>query len=252
MTGDPGIQPDQSAAAPAGTDAHQQSLDRIRQVYQGRIQRRDEADARDPRRGERTDRIKAGDYRRLLSRNGLIPLNSRDILDVGCQWGTWLARCRQEWGHRDGRLCGIELMDQWVARGRDTYGFVDLRCGSADQLPWPDDSFDLVHQAMLFSSVPDGDLRGAIAAEMRRVLRPGGHVLWYDFFFNPVNPDTVGMTLSRVRALFPGWRVADRARVTLAPPLARILRRVWEPAVDVLSKARILNFHYLVLLDKPR
>jgi ubiquinone/menaquinone biosynthesis C-methylase UbiE len=142
-------------------------------------------------------------------------------------------------------------MEEWVARGRESYDFIDLRCGSADCLPWEDDSFDIVHQAMLFSSVLDADLREVIAAEMRRVVRPDGYVLWYDFFFNPVNPDTIGMTLRRVRTLFPEWPMVDRARVTLAPPLSRVLQRVWCGGVKLLSRVRMLNFHYLILLQKP-
>jgi SAM-dependent methyltransferase len=226
-------------------------LERIREVYCQRMRRRTRADARDPGRSTRTDRIKADDYRAVLERNGLCPLNSRDVLDVGCQWGSWLASCREEWGHRDGLLCGIDLMEAWVIRGRQTYDFVDLRCGSAHRLPWAENSFDLVHQAMLLSSVPDAALREAITAEMQRVVRPGGYVLWYDFFFNPINTDTVGMTLRRVRLLFPGWPVLDRARVTLAPPLSRVIGRVWGRGVNLLGKLRVFNSHYLLLLQKP-
>ena len=251
MAADGYVRPDRERRMTTGNSRRERSLERIREVYRQRMRRRDQADARNPDRNARTDRIKAEGYRRLLDRNGLLPLNSRDILDVGCQWGTWLAQCRQEWGQQGGRLCGIELMEEWVARGRELCDFLDLRCGSADRLPWVDDSFDIVHQAMLLSSVLDPKLRQAIAAEMQRMVRPGGYVLWYDFFWNPINPDTVGMTLGRVRALFPDWLLIARARVTLAPPLSRIIERIWGRGVDLLSRISILNAYYLILLRKP-
>jgi hypothetical protein len=55
---------------------------------------------------------------------------------------------------------------------------------------------------------------------MLRVLRPGGRILWYDFFRNnPTNPNVRGVGAAEIRALFPGRRIELR-RVTLAPPLA--------------------------------
>lgn len=232
--------------------ARQAALDEIRRIYADRLRRRDELDTRDPNRLAHTDRIKWSAYGRMLERNRQVPLGKRDVLDVGCQWGTWLALCREQWGQEGGQLCGIELMEPWAERGRRLYPFIDLHSGSGDQLPWPDASFDLVHQGMVFSSVRNAELRDAIAAEIRRVVRPGGYVLWYDFFFNPTNRNTVGMTLPRVRSYFPEWRIVDRARVTLAPPVSRMLERISGGAVEVLTAMKVLNFHHLILLQKLR
>jgi SAM-dependent methyltransferase len=234
---------------PEGT--RRQALDRIHQVYARRARVREEAESRDPDRQVRTDEIRRADYRRMFADAGFLPLGNRDVLDVGCQWGTWLAQCRQQWGQQEGLLCGIELMEHWAQKGRELYDFIDLRCGSGDRLPWEDETFDLVHQGMVLSSVLHTDLREGIAAEMRRVTRPGGCVVWYDFFFNPTNPETVGITASMVRGYFPGWEILWRQRVTLAPPLARLLRRVWGASVNLLGRLRVLNFHYLMLLRKP-
>ncbi len=197
------------------------------------------------------ERVRWAAYKKVLERSGLLPLGPRDVLDLGCQWGTWLAVCRTEWGQTTGRLCGVDLMPEWVDKGRRLYPYLDLMKGSGDRLPWDADSFDLVHQGMVFSSVLSADLREALAADMRRVVRPGGYVLWYDFFFNPKNPDTIGMTLRRVRDLFPGWTMAYRARETPAAPLSRLIERVWGGGVAVISALKALNFHHLILLNKP-
>jgi SAM-dependent methyltransferase len=52
--------------------------------------------------------------------------------------------------------------------------------GDAAQLPYADESFDLVMQFMCLSSVLDSLMREQIADEMWRVLRPGGSILFYD------------------------------------------------------------------------
>ena len=59
-----------------------------------------------------------------------------------------------------------------------------------------------------------------IAAEMCRVLRPGGLILWYDFWINPLNPQTRGVRPVEIRAMFPGCEYRFK-RITLASPIAR-------------------------------
>ena len=53
-------------------------------------------------------------------------------------------------------------------------------CANAAELPFPDGEFDLVTHFTCLSSVLDPGLRAAIAAEMWRVVRPGGVVLSFD------------------------------------------------------------------------
>jgi SAM-dependent methyltransferase len=231
-----------------GNADRREALERIRAVYTRRMHRKKEFHGQAPQEQRPSDRRRWAAYGKLLAQARLLPLAQRDILDVGCQSGTWLALCRLDWGQQGGQLCGLDLMEDWVKTGRRLYEYLDLQCGSGDRLPWPDGSFDLVHQGMVFSSVLEAHLRDGIAAEMRRVVRPGGYVLWYDFFFNPKNPDTVGMTMRRVRRHFPGWKVVARRRITLVPPLARVLQRVSGRAVDALTALRIFNTHHLILL----
>src|SRR6266550_3411093 len=67
---------------------------------------------------------------------------------------------------------------------------VRLECGSATELPFEAGTYDLVLQATLFSSVLDAGVKGRIATEMLRVLRPNGAILWYDLRIdNPRNLD---------------------------------------------------------------
>lgn len=227
-------------------------VEEIRQEYERRTDRFDQfAD----KRHEDDHRIwcrTMADYERLLARQGMLPLGSRDVLDVGCGRMEWLIKCRDDWGHdASARLAGLDLMADRIEQGRREQPQLDLECGSADNLPWADGAFDLVHQSMLLTSVLDPALRGGIIAEMRRVTRPGGYVLWYDFVWNPVNRAARGIGLRELKNYFAGWTVDDHRRITLPPPLSRPIGRVCPPLVSVLESLRVLNLWELVLLRKP-
>jgi len=83
------------------------------------------------------------------------------------------------------------------------------------------------------------------------VLGPGGVVLWYDFTLNPRNRDTRGINRDELRVLFPGLRPRIR-RVTLAPPLARLIApRSWL-AAELLERVPVLRTHLLATLRLTR
>jgi ubiquinone/menaquinone biosynthesis C-methylase UbiE len=79
------------------------------------------------------------------------------------------------------RLTGIDLSPAMLEIARkkaDELGFdADLMEGNAQDLPFPDASFDTVVCTLSLCNIPDD--RRAIA-EMKRVLRPGGSLLLLD------------------------------------------------------------------------
>jgi ubiquinone/menaquinone biosynthesis C-methylase UbiE len=91
-------------------------------------------------------------------------------LDVGCGEGRF---CRMLAG-RGIRTAGIDPTEALIdeARRRDPDG--DYRIGRAEQLDFPDESFDLVVSYLTLIDIPD---LGPAIAEMARVLRPGGSLL---------------------------------------------------------------------------
>lgn len=159
-----------------------------------------------------------------LRRHGLLPLADKRILELGCGRGDALTDWIR-WGATPSHLAGIDLDEERLEFSRTLFGNQsdppDLRVGDAGALPWPDNAFDIVQQSTVFSSILDAALRERVAAEMVRVLRPGGAILWYDFFVNnPNNPQVRGIPRSELRALFPGATMRSH-RITLAPPVAR-------------------------------
>jgi SAM-dependent methyltransferase len=188
---------------------------------------------------------------RLLDRYGLMPLPGRKILEVGCGTGKWL-RDLVAWGADPENVFGVELLQASAARARRLCSqAVTIECGNAAELHFPSESFDIVLQATVFTSVLDQDMKGAIAAEMMRVLRPDGVILWYDFFWkNPRNPYVQPVTRNEITRLFPGCSL-DLRRVSLAAPLARFLAPRWWAGCSILSRVPSLCTHYLGAIRRP-
>lgn len=185
-----------------------------------------------------------------LRHSGLLPLAARRVLEVGCGSGQWLATF-EELGAQRARLAAIELDEGRWRQAAERFPGADLRHGNAADLPWEDGRFDVVFQSTVFTSILDPDLRREIAAEMLRVLAPGGRILWYDFTWdNPANANVRGVRRRELGELFPGCRIHAR-RVTLAPPVARRLVPVSRLAAEFLQELRWLNTHLFASVERP-
>lgn len=187
----------------------------------------------------------------LLDRHGLMPLAGKKILEVGCGTGKWL-RDLIAWGADPENIFGVELLQASAARARRLCPqSVTIECGSAAELRFASNAFDIVLQATVFTSVLDEEMKRAMAAEMLRVLRPGGVILWYDFFLtSPGNPYVRPVTKAEISGLFPGCELELR-RVSLAAPLTRLLApRSWA-ACSFLSRLSPLCTHYLGAVYRP-
>ena len=156
-------------------------------------------------------------------------------------------------GARPENLAGVDLLPDSIAEAKALCpAGVTLRCASAAEVDFPDDTFDLVLQSTVFTSILDDGLKRQIATEMLRVLKPDGVILWYDFLVsNPWNPDVRGVKRKEIRRLFAGCRVRLK-RITLALPLARRLARYGWTLCCLLEKIPLLCTHYLVRSGKDQ
>ena len=180
-----------------------------------------------------------------LKRNGVSDLERTRILEVGSGSGQWLREFIQ-WGSRPENIAGVDLIADRVAEAKLLCpDAVRIECGHAGELPFPEAAFDLVLQSTVFSSILDQNMRQQVAREMLRVLNRDGLILWYDLAVdNPSNADLRGINRRQVRQLFPNCRIELR-RITLAPPVARLLARYSWFACALLGQMRWLCTHYL-------
>jgi len=241
-----------STEEPVAASVRDRELQRIRAAY-------DRRDRRIPR-GRYSHFTRAfflehvhllGRVLSLLDRSGRSDLAPAKILDVGCGRGSWL-RQFLEWGARPENLFGLDLLENRISECRKLCpSDVKLYCGDASEPRFSDGSMDLIMQFTVFTSILDPQMKKKLAQEMTRVLKPGGAILWYDYFVsNPRNPDVKGVRREEIAGLFPGLAISLE-RTTLAPPLGRVIGRISSTLYSVFSSIRPLCTHYLGLFEKP-
>lgn len=103
------------------------------------------------------------------------------ILDVACGTGRGTVGLAQAVG-TEGRVDALDLSEAMLDQARtkiEKLGLslrVHFRQGNARELPYPDETFDLVYNGYMFDLIPlDGFV--PILKEMRRVLKPGGKLV---------------------------------------------------------------------------
>jgi SAM-dependent methyltransferase len=109
-----------------------------------------------------------GQDRRLEMVRQFVDLEDARVLDVGCGIGTYVRRFRQ---YSDD-VHGIEVEEARVAEASEELPNIVQAFG--EDLPYPDDHFDLVFSNEVIEHVTDDRLT---AAEMVRVTRPGGTIV---------------------------------------------------------------------------
>lgn len=104
------------------------------------------------------------------------------VLDVACGTGAVALELVRAHGCR---VVGIDQSSEMLSAGRSRIasagraGLIELREGRAEELPFPDASFDALTFTYLLRYVDDP---GGTLRELARVVRPGGIVAGLEFF----------------------------------------------------------------------
>ena len=126
-----------------------------------------------------------GQWRELRQRTAtLANLQPGDaVLDVGCGTGTLAMEVARRVG-RAGRVAGIDPGTQQIARARAKAARrhvpIEFQIGVIEQLPFPDQTFDVVLSTLMMHHLP-ASLKRQGLAEIARVLKPGGRLIIADF-----------------------------------------------------------------------
>ncbi len=109
----------------------------------------------------------------LAAMRRLAPWAGRVLVDLGCGSGFWLPRYAEE----AATVIGIEPDARLLPLARQRDAAATVLAGSAEQLPLPDASVDVVHARFAYFWPPRC---GPGLAEVLRVLRPGGALVVVD------------------------------------------------------------------------
>ncbi len=120
-----------------------------------------------------------------------------DIMDVGCGTGRLLRAAAARWPQA--RFMGIDPAEQMISKARQSNPGAIFKVASAESIPFPDQSADLVLSSLSFHHWTD---QRKSLQEIGRVLRPGG---WFCLADHTVRLSNVfhekARNLHQIRAL---------------------------------------------------
>ncbi len=104
------------------------------------------------------------------------------VLDVGCGLGGTARHLAQQYKCN---VVGVDLTEEYISVGKkltELVGLsdlVELRHGSALEIPYEDERFDIVWTEHVQMNIAD---KNRFYSEIARVLKPGGRLLFHDVF----------------------------------------------------------------------
>jgi len=154
------------------------------------------------------------------------------VLEVGCGTGTLTLAAKRRAGP-SGKVCGIDLIPAMIEKSRqkakEANQDILFQAGSIENLPFPDNQFDVVMCSFMIFHMSDG-VRSKGIQEIYRVLKPQGRLLLIDLTLPPYRFSRfiAGRILSWVgeddlHELLPLMETTGFSEVEIAPVKFRIL-----------------------------
>lgn len=179
-----------------------------------------------------------------------LDLRPLTILDFGCGIGVEM-RYMISMGASAGKLYAFDLMAHRVrAAQAQAPHAVNLMVANGEVVPLRDQTFDLIYQFVVFSSIFDAGVRAAAAGEIVRLLKPGGILLWYDTRLG-VRGSGFTLELPELGRLFPGMLLRYTTRLH-AMRLSSVIRHSWSLAAIWDRLPFIPRTHLLAVLQKAK
>jgi ubiquinone/menaquinone biosynthesis C-methylase UbiE len=152
------------------------------------------------------------------------------VLEVGCGTGNYIVAVESAVGCS---CWGIDPSPEMLAEASARPGSVTFKVGRAERLPFPAGFFDLVFSVDVIHHLDD---TAAYFGEVRRVLKPGGHVC------TVTDSEWIIRHREPLAAYFPETVGADLARY---PQVKELRHRMGEAGFGEISE-RTVEFPYLL------
>lgn len=187
---------------------------------------------------------------KILRDNFSYHLDSLKLLEVGCGSGINLLGFI-ELGFNPENLTGIDLLQERVNKAKQSLpSQVEIIEGDALKFNCEPESFDIVFQSTVFTSILNEEFKKELADKMWTWVKTGGGILWYDFIYNnPSNPDVKGISFRKIKALFPKAEIYSQ-KISLAPPLGRFAGKISPSLYNILGLLPFLRTHVLCWMKK--
>lgn len=185
-----------------------------------------------------------------IKENNIEPLENKKLLEIGCGGGYNLLKFIR-FGFKPQNIFANDLITERLQSAKELLpSKVNFYEGSAMNLAFNENEFDIVFQSMVFSSILDSDYKLELAEKMWHWVKPGGGILWYDFIYNnPSNKDVKGVSLAEVKELFKVKKLYYK-KLTLAPPIARIVTKIHPFLYYFFNSTYLLRTHLLIWIKK--
>jgi len=181
---------------------------------------------------------------KLLVENFLPITKHTSILEIGAGQGGNIPMLL-DMGFTENNIVVNELLPERIAVLKTNYQNIKLVEGDALKINF-NQTFDIVFQSTVFTSILNVEDRINLAAKMWEMLKPSGIILWYDFIYNnPNNKNVKKVDVAHVKKLFPKSVKTKIIKTTLAPPIGRRVGKLYH-----LVNLPFLRSHILAVFQK--
>jgi SAM-dependent methyltransferase len=189
---------------------------------------------------------------KLIQWAKLEPVRDKHLLEIGCGSGGNLLQLIKL-GFKPDNLVANELLEERAETARHHLPLsVKVIKGDAVEMDLEPETFDIVFQSTVFTSILDSSFQQRLAEKTWQLTKPGGGVIWYDFIYNnPANPDVIGIPPKRIRQLYPQGKIKCW-RTTLAPPISRRVTKIHPSLYSLFNTVPLLRTHVLCWIEKSK